>query len=47
MERKRRRFSEDQKEVSEKIMKYVRGQQVTSHQAENVISIFGRKDGTN
>jgi integrase len=38
---------DDQKEVSEKIMKYVRGQQVTSHQAENVISIFGRKDGTN
>lgn len=38
---------DDQKEVSEKVMKHIREQQDTSvHQAENVISLFSLKNGT-
>ena len=37
---------DDQKEVSEKIMKHIRNQKV-QHDAENVISLFGRKEKVN
>lgn len=35
-----------QKEVSEKIMKHIRGQQKAPRTAENIISMFEYKDGT-